>query len=79
MVPLNDYIPVLFLHAFLLVTQACADSRWGAAISERDVISGRGHECKQDWMNHGGDLHSRRFAELETKISPKTVRNLQLK
>ncbi|GKU97114.1 hypothetical protein SLEP1_g10294 [Rubroshorea leprosula] len=53
--------------------------QWGAAISERDVISGRGHKCKQDWLNHGGDLHNIRFAEGETKISPETVRNLQLK
>ncbi|XP_010690063.2 uncharacterized protein LOC104903677 [Beta vulgaris subsp. vulgaris] len=30
------------------------------------------------WVNHGGDLHNRRFAEQETKISPKTAQNLEL-
>ncbi|KAI3829126.1 hypothetical protein L1987_03242 [Smallanthus sonchifolius] len=32
-----------------------------------------------DWTNHGGDIHNRRYAYGETKISPKTVTNLKLK
>ncbi|KAI3700812.1 hypothetical protein L2E82_45450 [Cichorium intybus] len=32
-----------------------------------------------DWTNHGGDLYNRRHAYGETKISPQTVANLQLK
>ncbi|KAK7340515.1 hypothetical protein VNO77_21221 [Canavalia gladiata] len=33
----------------------------------------------QDWLNHGGDLFNRRYAEKEYKISPKTAPNLRLK
>ncbi|KAK9090675.1 hypothetical protein Sjap_023852 [Stephania japonica] len=32
-----------------------------------------------NWINHGGDLRNRRYAEGEVKISPKTVSKLQLK
>ncbi|GKU97106.1 hypothetical protein SLEP1_g10286 [Rubroshorea leprosula] len=58
----------------LLVTVECCIWDYG-----RDVISKRDHEYKQDWLNHGGDLHNRRFAEGETEISPATVCNLHLK
>ncbi|KAK6256034.1 hypothetical protein SCA6_017339 [Theobroma cacao] len=33
----------------------------------------------QDWLNHGGNLLNRRFADNETKISPGTVSRLRLK
>ncbi|XVF60457.1 hypothetical protein PTKIN_Ptkin08bG0048300 [Pterospermum kingtungense] len=33
----------------------------------------------QDWLNHGGDLYNRRYAEKETRISPETVSRLRLK
>lgn len=33
----------------------------------------------QDWVNHGGDLYNRRYANREKKISPATVSNLSLK
>lgn len=33
----------------------------------------------QDWLNHGGDLHNRRYADKETKISPESVSKLSLK
>ncbi|KAK4833644.1 hypothetical protein QYF36_008706 [Acer negundo] len=33
----------------------------------------------ENWLNHGGDLHNRRYASKETKISPKTVSKLSLK
>ncbi|KAF3444767.1 hypothetical protein FNV43_RR14460 [Rhamnella rubrinervis] len=33
----------------------------------------------QDWINHGGDLHNRRYADKETKISPESVSKLSLK
>ncbi|KAK9741160.1 hypothetical protein RND81_03G086000 [Saponaria officinalis] len=32
-----------------------------------------------NWLNHGGDLHNRRYASKETKISSKTVQHLKLK
>ncbi|GAB4856831.1 hypothetical protein Ancab_014749 [Ancistrocladus abbreviatus] len=32
-----------------------------------------------NWLNHGGDLHNRRFARAERKISPRSVSKLQLK
>eukprot|EP01018_Ginkgo_biloba_P032071 Gb_08222 [translate_table: standard] len=32
-----------------------------------------------DWVNHGGDLNNRRYAQDEVNISPKTVPNLGLK
>ncbi|KAF3444176.1 hypothetical protein FNV43_RR13866 [Rhamnella rubrinervis] len=31
------------------------------------------------WLNHGGDLYNRRYANKEVKISPETVSNLSLK
>ncbi|KAF8399434.1 hypothetical protein HHK36_015299 [Tetracentron sinense] len=34
---------------------------------------------RAQWLNHGGDLSNRRYAEGETKISPATVSNLRLK
>ncbi|KAL5582346.1 hypothetical protein UlMin_014788 [Ulmus minor] len=33
----------------------------------------------QNWLNHGGDLYNRRYAEKETKISPSTASKLRLK
>ncbi|KAM3761671.1 hypothetical protein ACB098_01G285900 [Castanea mollissima] len=33
----------------------------------------------QNWLNHGGDLRNRRYANKETKISPTTVSKLSLK
>ncbi|GMN42352.1 hypothetical protein TIFTF001_011560 [Ficus carica] len=33
----------------------------------------------QDWLNHGGDLYNRRYANKETKISPATASKLRLK
>ncbi|XP_074289712.1 uncharacterized protein LOC141614982 [Silene latifolia] len=32
-----------------------------------------------NWLNHGGDLHNRRYASSERKISPINVHNLKLK
>ncbi|KGN59583.1 hypothetical protein Csa_002525 [Cucumis sativus] len=32
-----------------------------------------------NWLNHGGDLKNRRYANRETKISPSTVSHLRLK
>ncbi|KAL5722655.1 hypothetical protein ACHQM5_006148 [Ranunculus cassubicifolius] len=32
-----------------------------------------------NWINHGGDIYNRRYAEDEVKISPKTVSKLKLK
>ncbi|MBA0842078.1 hypothetical protein Goarm_001924, partial [Gossypium armourianum] len=36
-------------------------------------------KSSQNWLNHGGDLYNRRYAEKETMISPETVSNLRLK
>ncbi|XP_050379998.1 uncharacterized protein LOC126797406 [Argentina anserina] len=33
----------------------------------------------QNWLNHGGDLHNRRYAKYETKISPETASKLRFK
>ncbi|KAL2330009.1 hypothetical protein Fmac_017590 [Flemingia macrophylla] len=33
----------------------------------------------QDWLNHGGDMFNRRYANKEYKISPQTAPNLRLK
>ncbi|KAL5722665.1 hypothetical protein ACHQM5_006156 [Ranunculus cassubicifolius] len=38
-----------------------------------------GANADANWLNHGGDLYNRRYAEDEVKISPKTVSNLKLK
>ncbi|CAI9752693.1 unnamed protein product [Fraxinus pennsylvanica] len=32
-----------------------------------------------DWLNHGGNIYNRRYAEGETKISPSTAPKLRLK
>lgn len=37
------------------------------------------HKARQDWLNHGGDLQNRRYANKETKISPETAKKLRLK
>lgn len=31
------------------------------------------------WLNHGGGIYNRRYADGETKISPSTVQNVRLK
>ncbi|KAJ8775057.1 hypothetical protein K2173_020061 [Erythroxylum novogranatense] len=36
-------------------------------------------EKTQNWINHGGDIFNRRYADQESKISPETVSNLRLK
>ncbi|KAJ7974434.1 polyvinylalcohol dehydrogenase-like [Quillaja saponaria] len=40
---------------------------------------GEKHKATQNWINHGGDLYNRRYANKETKISPATVSKLRLK
>ncbi|KAJ4707488.1 Polyvinylalcohol dehydrogenase-like [Melia azedarach] len=48
-------------------------------IARRDPpLLTKSHE-QQHWLNHGGDLHNRRYAEKETKINPQTVSMLSLK
>ncbi|KZV45647.1 hypothetical protein F511_02307 [Dorcoceras hygrometricum] len=37
------------------------------------------HEKLGDWINHGGDIYNRRYAEGETRISPLTASRLRLK
>ncbi|KAK6928215.1 Pyrrolo-quinoline quinone repeat [Dillenia turbinata] len=37
------------------------------------------HHEASNWINHGGELHNRRYAAKEYKISPETVSKLQLK
>ncbi|PON35420.1 PQQ-dependent membrane bound dehydrogenase, glucose/quinate/shikimate-related [Parasponia andersonii] len=45
------------------------------------IAASASYSCtaRQDWLNHGGDLYSRRYANKEVKISPETVSNLCLK
>ncbi|KAE8661307.1 putative Retrotransposon protein, Ty3-gypsy subclass [Hibiscus syriacus] len=38
-----------------------------------------GFASSQNWVNHGGDLHNRRYAEKESKIGPETVSRLRKK
>ncbi|OAY29858.2 polyvinylalcohol dehydrogenase [Manihot esculenta] len=40
---------------------------------------GKEHNPTQNWLNHGGDIYNRRYADKETKISPQTVSKLKLK
>lgn len=40
---------------------------------------GKQHHASGNWLNHGGDIYNRRYAETETKISPSTASNLRLK
>ncbi|OMO79232.1 Quinonprotein alcohol dehydrogenase-like-superfamily [Corchorus capsularis] len=40
---------------------------------------GKNQESSQNWLNHGGDLYNRRYAEKESRISPETVSRLRLK
>ncbi|XP_052116673.1 uncharacterized protein LOC127746706 [Arachis duranensis] len=42
-------------------------------------MSAGGYIHIQDWLNHGGDLFNRRYANKEDKISPKTASKLSLK
>ncbi|KAK6913230.1 Pyrrolo-quinoline quinone repeat [Dillenia turbinata] len=42
-------------------------------------LLGKRHHEASNWINHGGDLHNRRYAAKEYKISPDTVSKLQLK
>ncbi|KAK4417682.1 Polyvinylalcohol dehydrogenase [Sesamum alatum] len=48
------------------------------------ISSSPGHEkgfrkSNGRWLNHGGDIYNRRYAAVETKISPSTASNLHLK
>ncbi|XP_043806878.1 uncharacterized protein LOC110601350 isoform X2 [Manihot esculenta] len=40
---------------------------------------GKEHNPTQSWLNHGGNIYNRRYADKETNISPKTVSKLKLK
>ncbi|GLU11130.1 hypothetical protein SLE2022_278960 [Rubroshorea leprosula] len=62
-----NYLPLHFLCIFLLVSTGTAYSSWDPIFDT------------EDWINHGGDLHNRRFSEEETKISRITVSALRLK
>ncbi|KAJ0042557.1 hypothetical protein Pint_19278 [Pistacia integerrima] len=41
--------------------------------------TGNEQKAAQNWLNHGGDLYNRRYANKEKNISPKTVSRLNLK
>ncbi|KDP45487.1 hypothetical protein JCGZ_09736 [Jatropha curcas] len=49
-----------------------ANSNWQPHYYKRD-------KATQNWLNHGGDLQNRRYANKETKINPKTASKLGLK
>lgn len=42
-------------------------------------LQGNTQNTEQNWVNHGGDLYNRRYANKEKKISPATVSKLNLK
>ncbi|GMY13598.1 polyvinylalcohol dehydrogenase-like [Fagus crenata] len=71
MAPHRFYATLLFLlSTFCLLTfNASADSH----------RHGKRPNATQNWLNHGGDLHNRRYADKETKISPTTASKLSLK
>ncbi|KAK8975493.1 hypothetical protein V6N11_069923 [Hibiscus sabdariffa] len=43
------------------------------------LLSSTAAAGSDDWLNHGGNMLNRRFADKETKISPATVSRLRLK
>ena len=43
------------------------------------IVAWQRPKAAQNWLNHGGDLHNRRYANKETKIIPTTVSKLRLK
>ncbi|PON35421.1 PQQ-dependent membrane bound dehydrogenase, glucose/quinate/shikimate-related [Parasponia andersonii] len=48
-------------------------------INTASAVSNWHKDTHQDWLNHGGDLYNRRYANKETKISPATASKLRLK
>ncbi|KAK9272819.1 hypothetical protein L1049_003197 [Liquidambar formosana] len=67
----NNLFLLFLCLAFLHITiTAGAPSDW----------KGKKHiKATQNWLNHGGDLYNRRYADKETKISPATASKLRLK
>ncbi|KAE8695615.1 putative WRKY transcription factor 72-like [Hibiscus syriacus] len=43
------------------------------------ILAGFAYTSSQNWVNHGGDLYNRRYAEKESKIGPETVSRLRKK
>ncbi|KAL2523113.1 Polyvinylalcohol dehydrogenase [Forsythia ovata] len=68
----QTYINVilLFISISCLLTCATCNPQWHH--EEKYPTSG-------DWLNHGGNIYNRRYAEDESKISPSTASKLRLK
>ncbi|KAK6280125.1 hypothetical protein POUND7_020392 [Theobroma cacao] len=62
---------LMFLFSFPFLNRTFAQFGWNSVIKEQ--------KSSQNWLNHGGDLYNRRYAEKETRISPETVSRLRLK
>ncbi|XP_021297783.1 uncharacterized protein LOC110426798 [Herrania umbratica] len=62
---------LMFLFSFPFLNRTFAQFGWNSVIKEQ--------KSSQNWLNHGGDLYNRRYAEKETRISPETVSSLRLK
>ncbi|OMO55238.1 Quinonprotein alcohol dehydrogenase-like-superfamily [Corchorus olitorius] len=56
---------VILLCLLPFFNRTCAQFEWNS--------------ISQNWLNHGGDLYNRRYAEKESRISPETVSRLRLK
>ncbi|GLT35382.1 hypothetical protein SLA2020_098410 [Shorea laevis] len=72
-------IVILFTDTEQKGTYICNQFRDWKDIDMWHVIFKTDEDYTQDWVNHGGGLYNRRFAEGETKISPETAPGLQFK
>ncbi|KAG9159780.1 hypothetical protein Leryth_007787 [Lithospermum erythrorhizon] len=51
----------------------------GMSVSKGCMFVGHGYKASEDWLNHGGKILNRRYADGETKISPETASSLSLR
>ncbi|GMJ09328.1 hypothetical protein HRI_004602100 [Hibiscus trionum] len=67
----QNNIILIFLFIFPFFNTTLAGFAWNSVV--------RAPKSSQNWLNHGGDLYNRRYAENERKIGPQTVSDLRLK
>ncbi|XP_052485616.1 uncharacterized protein LOC105778798 [Gossypium raimondii] len=67
----HNNVILTFLFIFPFLNPTFAGFAWNSVAKKS--------KSSQNWLNHGGDLYNRRYAEKETMISPETVSNLRLK
>ncbi|KAH7532618.1 hypothetical protein FEM48_Zijuj04G0040700 [Ziziphus jujuba var. spinosa] len=68
-------IPITYSNLFFVSLLALLCVFANTVAAELDWHNG----TAQDWLNHGGDLHNRRYANKETTISHHSVSRLRLK